>query len=136
MRFSGDGANLVLFARKVRRQAAVDAAGIGGRRARLAYGQLLQRHRLDEAGLQVEPLAGDAELRAHAARELQLELVDHQLEPLHLAGAGAPLLLEQLRVVGQLADRFDVLRHESQCATGSARAHRDHSRGAIPYAAN
>ena len=125
-----------LCARQGRRQAAVDAAGIGGRRAGLAHGQLLQRHRLDEAGLQIESLAGDAELRAHASCQLQLELVDHQLEPLHLVGADAQLLLEQLRVVGQLADRVGVLRHGPQCATGSARVHWDHSREDTAYAAN
>jgi len=120
MRFGGDRSNLVLFARQVSGQATVDATGVGGRCGRLAHRQLLQRHRLDEAGLQIESLAGDAELRAHAACQLQLELVDHQLEPLHLAGAGAKLLLEQLRVVGQLADRVGVLQHGPQCATESA----------------
>jgi len=46
------------------------------------------------------------------------------------------LLLEQLRVVGQLADRVDVLRHELQCAAGSLRSHRDHSQELGRYAAN
>jgi len=137
MRGAGGWTNLPLLARQVRRQAAVDAAGIGRRRGGLAHRQLRQHHRFDETGLQIESLARGAELRTNPACQLQLELVDHQLEPLHLVGAGAQLLLEQLCVVGQLADRVDVLRHARQCvawpnqvASGSLPGQRRHAANA------
>jgi hypothetical protein len=77
------------FTRQVRWQSAVDLRVVG---ASLGGGFLrLHRHRslaaIDQGDLCRPLFAGTAELGAHAAQQLQLELVDHQLEQRHLAVA-------------------------------------------------
>ena len=77
------------FTRQVRWQSAVDLRVVG---ASLGGGCLrLHRHRslaaIDQGDLCRPLFAGTAELGAHAAQQLQLELVDHQLEQHHLAVA-------------------------------------------------
>lgn len=47
VRFSGGGTDLVLLARQMSGQAAVDAAGIGGRRGGLAHGHPMKKTRIE-----------------------------------------------------------------------------------------
>lgn len=108
----GVGAQLLLLAGKVIRQAAIQRAGIGGSPRRARQRQLMERGRLQEADLGViESLAGGTVLRMQPARELQGEPLDHQLERRHLGNTFAQVLLEQVRVVGQVADRVESTAH-------------------------
>lgn len=87
---SGRGvrAELLLLAWQVSRQATIEGAGVGGRPRRTRGRQFMQRRRLQQAGLAVvESFAGGAVLCVQPARELQGELVDHQLQRRHFGHA-------------------------------------------------
>ena len=102
----GVGADLLLLARQVSWQPAIQRAGVGGYLG-AGRGRHVVEHRwLQQAGLGVvESFARNAVLGMQSARQLQRELVHHQLQGRHLGHALAQVLLEQLRVVGQVVDR-------------------------------
>lgn len=102
----GVRADLLLLARQVSWQPAIQRASVGSRLRAAGGRHFVEHRRLQQAGLGVvESLAGSAVLGVQPACELQRELVHHQLQGRHLGHALAQVLLEQLRVVGQVVDR-------------------------------